>query len=486
MYPWKTVIALNKDLKRPLYLQFADQVVKEINNGRIKPGLKLPGTRQLSIILEINRKTVIQAIDKLVAQGWLEAVPSKGTFVPRQLPLSKTKPLDQDAFNGNPINTDSDYTYIEDQPQASHHILQVDGGCPDTRLAPIDWFYKESKAAIKMRNGFKLLKYADARGSQKLREVMVDYLAESRGMDISIAHIMITRGSQMGIFLTMNLLLGRSKCAAMGDSSYDAADWVVLFNDSKILRIPVDAQGLDANHLENICLQRKVHVVYITPHHHFPTTVTLSSERRLKLLDLAEKYNFYIIEDDYDFDFHYKSGPVLPLASLNRHRVIYIGSFSKIFAPGIRVGYLVAQPSIIEQLSKISRIIDRQGDQVLQQVIAEAITSGELNRHLKKSIKLYRQRRDYLAVQLREKLGNHVTFDLPEGGMAIWLKLIDVKLSDLKPHLEENGLSIDINTDLARDYNAFRFGFASLTFEEIDDAVKILSKVIYEVKRPSS
>ncbi len=293
---------------------------------------------------------------------------------------------------------------------------------------------------------------------------------------------MITRGSQMGIYLAAQILLNQNDIAIVGNSSYDAADWTFRQRGAKLERVEVDQQGMNIDHLEKLCQNKNVRLVYVTPHHHFPTTVTLSSSRRIQLLNLSEKYNFHIIEDDYDYDFHYKRSPILPLASLDRNRrIIYIGSFSKVYAPTIRIGYLVASKYLVNELSKLRRIIDRQGDHLLQRVTADSIKNGELGRHLKKSIMAYRQRRDHLMHRLVTDFSENVTFNPPEGGMALWAKFKNVDLLKLKPIINQMGLAMDMDAELAGRYNSLRIGFASVNKQEIDEGLDILKEGIKQL-----
>ena len=483
MYPWKSVLSVENNPKRPKYLQIADQVIKEITSGRLHPAQKVPGSRKMAELLGLNRKTVIQAYEELMAQGWLEIRSSSGTYISEKLPLPsyirlKGQPTHEEAKHKIFLNT---FSHIDGYSAAPKNGLVVDGGSPDHRLAPLDWIFKECRALAKSRYHHRLLTYSDVRGEPVLRATLARYLSESRGMHVTKSHILITRGSQMGIFLALKGLIRTGDAVVVGDSSYDAADWAVQYHEGQLHRVTVDDMGLDTGELEKLCQNVPVKLVYITPHHHFPTTVTLSNDRRIHLLELAFRHNFTILEDDYDYDFHYSSSPLLPLASLDhRGHVVYIGSFSKIFAPNIRVGYLVGSPEMVEELSKVRRIIDRQGDHLVERVIAEAIVSGELGRHLKKSVTCYHHRRDHLAGLLTHHLGNHLSFKVPEGGMAIWTRFNRIPLLALKPVIHEKNLYLDIDRDLARKFNAVRLGFASLNDTEQQEVVGKLKEVVEE------
>lgn len=480
MFPWKTVFTLNENSRRPKYLQLTDLFIQEISSGRISSGQKIPGSRKLSEILDLNRKTVINCYDELISQGWLVNKKSSGTYVTNDLPIIKAQPINYDSK----INlTEGNFNFIQFNyiPKYLPEKVKItfDGGSPDARISPIDWIYKECRSISRSKYNNQFLKYSDPRGEISLRSSLVNYLAETRGLSISPKNILVTRGSQMGIFISINTIIKKGDVVVIGDSSYDAADWTIENAGGIINRIEIQDDGLNTLALEKLCQKKKVKLIYITPHHHFPTTVTLSNSKRIELLNLSSKYGFSILEDDYDYDFHYASSPILPLASLNSAgQVHYIGSFSKIFAPTIRVGYLIGSKEFIEHASRFRRIIDRQGDHVLQKAMAEAINSGELTRHLKKSLIVYKERRDLMCSLLSTNLKDHIEFNVPEGGMAVWVKFKKIKLIDLNNTLIQNGLSLDIDADLAKQFNAVRIGFASVNEIEIKEGIEILTRCI--------
>ncbi len=489
MFPWKSTLQINDAASRPKYLQLTDHFIKEISSGHLTAGQKLPGTRQLSDLLEINRKTVIMAFEELQAQGWLEIKSSSGTYVSTKLPITIADDLSPKFFPKKDfkINVGNNYSFIPNHESIPPSSINIDGGSPDYRLAPMDWIYKECRTLSKSNYGQRLLAYGGVKGNDDLIIALVKYLRETRGMTITKDNILITRGSQMGIYLTISGLLKPENNVVFGSSSYDAAEWTALNSKANIIRVKVDEFGMDTNHLEAICEKRKIHLVYITPHHHYPTTVTLSNERRIHLLQLSLKFKFVILEDDYDYDFHYASNPILPLASLNTSgNVIYIGAFSKIFAPNVRVGYLIADKDIVENLSRLRRIIDRQGDQIMQRVIAESITNGELNRHLKKSINVYRERRDSFSKLIESNISEYTSFKLPEGGMAIWCKFNNISLDALKPLINSKGLFMDIDPDLSSRLNALRLGFASVNINEQEKAFEILAPAVKQLASSTS
>lgn len=219
-------------------------------------------------------------------------------------------------------------------------------------------------------------------------------------------------------------------------------------------------------------------MLYLTPHHHYPTTVALSAQRRLELLELANEYGFIILEDDYDYEFHYDKSPILPLASADTNgMVIYIGSFGKSLAPGFRTGFIVAPENLMAEMRKYLGIIDRQGDILMERALGEMIEEGEINRYLKKSLKVYQERRDYLAVLLKENLENLITFQIPSGGLAIWLEWnVPINLMQLSRGCAQDNLFIP-KTLLYQNKNltAMRLGFGDLNADEMEKSVDVFS-----------
>lgn len=285
----------------------------------------------------------------------------------------------------------------------------------------------------------------------------------------------------MAIYLILSALLQKGDHVLVGESNYPVVNDVIQQLGGEVLTVPVDDKGIDVEAIEELCKKTPFRALYLTPHHHYPTTVTLSAERRIRLLRLAEQYRFAIIEDDYDYDFHYASSPLLPMASLDRHGVVvYIGSFSKLIAPAVRVGYLVAPVRMIDVLAKVRKIVDRQGDFVMERAIAEMIRSGELNRHLKKALKTYRERRDYFCELLEKELGEWVFFRRPDGGMAVWVTFSPhINLETLAQVLIPKGIILNLHENWLAGENGLRMGFASLTKAEMAHGLRVIRETIF-------
>ncbi|MCW9707086.1 PLP-dependent aminotransferase family protein [Fodinibius salsisoli] len=485
MVPVKSIIQIDRDSQQAVFLQIANALIREIKRGRIRPGTRLPGTRNLADSLEIHRNTAVSAYDELAAQGWTETRASKGTFVKTCLPDLSPHPLKTDQMDKPEMVPESGYEISElpFEPRSSPDIpagfLALNDGSPDVRLTPVSALAKAYRRV--MHRGLKL-SYGDEAGDIHTRKVFADYLNETRGLQAKPENLLITRGSQMALYLAIMAVVDAGEHVVMAEQSYHSVEHVFNWAGAVIHRVPIDDKGIDVNALEKLCQRTQIKAIYVVPHHQYPTTVSLVPQRRMKLLDMAKKYGFAIIEDDHDFDFHYKSSPILPLASSDyRGQVIYTGSFSKTIAPSFRIGFMTAPNNIIQKARKIRRIVDRQGDQILEKALAELIQEGEVRRHLRKTLNIYNKRRNIFCRLLREKLSDYLHFNIPDGGMALWLQF-DTPLNPDRfcGELEDEGifLSPDNLYEMTNGKYAVRIGFASLNEEEIEQTVEAFAEVL--------
>jgi len=485
MLPFSTLLYLDKTAKTPIFLQIAAALTKNIRQGIIPAGMRLPGTRMMADMLGLHRKTVIAAYDELLAQGWLETQSSRGTYVSQKLPEIRPVSLKKNALPladtyqqaGFPFKADP---LLKLPIVKSSNSLAFNDGFPDVRIAPWDALSRAYRTAL--RQGFRknLLFYGETTGEPSLREAMMDYLSESRGLQIGIDNVLITRGTMMAIHLAVQCIVQPGEVVIVGAVSYTSCNLIIRQGGAQLMTVPVDEYEMDVDAIEQICQKTPVRMIYVTPHHQHPTTVIMPAERRLKLLQLARKYSFCILEDDYDYDFHYNSNPILPLAAADAGRnVVYVGSLSKVFSPALRVGYVVAPAEIIEAMSNLRRIIDRQGDNLLESAVAVLFRDGEMRRHLKKAQKIYHRRRDLFCEMLKTELGHAVEFSKPTGGLAVWARFDRAfPLAEVALKSRENGLWISDGLHYGSRLNATRLGFASVNEEEIERGMEILKRAL--------
>jgi len=488
MLPYQNLLQINRTAATPIFLQLTNELVKLIQNGQLSAGAKLPSSRGFAQLLCLNRNTITKAIEELEALGWVEILPKKGTFVVNTFPVIQPNDWVEKKTGSNKFR-DNDFRFYTfptlKKPKAYTQKIGFDDGLPDVRLAPIDELARGYARNLRQLAFEGELSYKDGLGNLDLRIQLTKMLNETRGLNISPDNILITKGTVMAIHLAAAATVQAGDKVLVGETNYKTADMILRHMGGEIIRLPVDNQGIQVNKIPAICEKQPIRAIYVTSHHHHPTTVTLSPERRMRLLKMANKYNFVILEDDYDYDFHFDNSPVLPLASGDKNgRVLYFGSFTKMIAPAFRVGYLVGPVRVIQDLPRMRRIMDRQGDTILEKTIADLIKNGTIRRHLKKSWRHYKERRDFCCALLKKEFGELVNFQQPAGGMAVWVRFDQkIKVPKLSRKMNKKGIYLsDGSSYNPKDLplNSIRMGFASMNLKEIKHCVEELKKCIIE------
>ncbi len=426
------------------------------------------------------------AYEELHIQDWITVIPRKGPQVPWHLP--EIKPRDfKEQHKGNAYDNDAAFPFCDFGPISPLHargkklVPVINDGFPDPRIAPIDALLREYRRLFNQSSYRRFIMMGDQAGSINLRSAITEFLSETRGLNLHADNILITRGAQMAIFIAARMIIRPGSTVLVGKPNYFMADSIFRQFGATLVRVPMDEQGMDIDFIAEYCQRQRPDLLYIIPHHHHPTTVTLSAERRMRLLQLIEEHRFPVIEDDYDYDFHYAGGPILPLASASHSgNVIYIGSLTKSIAPPVRVGYLIAPANFTAQAAQLRRMIDVRGDSLLEEALAFLFKNGDMAKHLKRSVKLYHQRRDILCDLLQQELNGVVSFERPQGGLALWARFgADHPLPVVAEKAAANGLMINDGRmyDVEdQQYNALRIGFASMNEKELEEAVMLLKK----------
>jgi GntR family transcriptional regulator/MocR family aminotransferase len=479
---WTFPVTLNLRRDEPIFLQIARAIADDIRRGRLKPGSQLPGTRELARTLSVHRNTVVAAYHELHAEGWTEAAEARGTFVSRAMPELRPR-----AFASPHAGIAARAGFDLTGPAAPISrmrpgLLLMPGGIPDVRLAPAAALARAYRRAVR-RHASDVLAYSDPHGHPRLRAAIATMLAATRGVAASGEDVLVTRGSQMALHLVARALVRPGDVVAVEALGYRPA-WEAFRNQGAILvPVPVDREGMDVAALVDLARRRRVRAVYLTPHHHYPSMVTLSAGRRLALLDLARRERIAVVEDDYDHEFHYDGRPILPLASADRAGVVvYVGTLAKILAPGLRLGYVVSPRDLLQRLAGHRFYVDRQGDHAVEAAVAELLEDGEVQRHARRARRVYESRRDFLVRAFRGQLGDIVTFDIPPGGMALWTQVtraVDVDAwADRALLRDVVFLPGQRFTFDGRKIPYARFGFAALSERELAEAVRRLLEAL--------
>ena len=334
-----------------IYLQIVSIISNSIAQGQLLKGEKLPSSRILAQKFQVGRQTVLNALNELIAQGWILSRQRAGYYVVEQLPVShneqsplppKTSVINwrlKDGFQAKFSESEQDYRY------------NFVAGTPDFDKFPFAEFRRHLAQVMNypLKNDFS---YNHAAGQPQLLSSLADYLRRSR--HITDRPLLISNGSQDAIYMVSRLLLSIGDSVAVDQLGYQPAWSAFKENGADLVKIVSDEQGLDPDDLAKVLAKKRIRLIYLTPQHQYPTTVTLSAERRIKIYQLAAKHGVAILEDDYDHEYHYQRQPLPPMASDDPAQlIIYIGTLSKILYPGVRVGFMSAPPPVHQALLKL-------------------------------------------------------------------------------------------------------------------------------------
>jgi len=451
----------------------------------------LPGTRPLAEQLGVGRNTVVAAYDELAAEGWIVTRPAGGSFVSHELPERKTRRYAKPSESLAPTRAGFDFEArtLSRPDLTDPTVLALFAGVPDLRQFPTALLARAYRRALQGA-GRTSLDYTSPYGEPRLRAALARIAAATRGLSIAPDQVLVTHGSQMALDLVARTLVRPGDRVAVEQLGYQPA-WAALKQaGAQLVYLPIDKQGADIEALERALAAGPLRAVCLTPHHHYPTTVALSIGRRLRLLELAAKHRFAIIEDDYDHEFHYDARPLASLASADRAGVVvHVGTLAKVLAPGLRLGFVAAPRDLIETMGAVRFHVDRHGDTITERAVAELIEDGEVARHARRMRRLYHARRDALVASLRRHLGSALCFEVPAGGMALWAEAsseIDTRawLARAPSHgvaftLGSSYIAPDLSRSKARHYQQFlRLGFARYDERELDTAVLRMARAL--------
>jgi GntR family transcriptional regulator / MocR family aminotransferase len=476
----------------PLHRQLYEALRQAIISGRLTPGQQVLSTRQLAKSLKISRSTVLLSYEQLLDEGYLKTIPASGTFVSRDIPDVLLQPVKPQSPQPTISLETSLSTYGARLAKTEFYSLQkpelpINFNCygrPALDEFPIKlWRRLLSRSCS---SSLDILDYpSDPLGYRPLREAIARYLIQSRAVQCQPEQVIVVNGSQQGIDLIARLLLDRGEWVAMEEPGYFDARNMFLAHGAKLLPIFIDECGMVVEQLVSFSGEQ-VKLVYTTPSHQFPTGTVLSLPRRMTLLAWAKQTGAIIIEDDYDSEYRYSERPIPALQGLTPNApVIYVGTFSKVLFPSLRIGYLVVPQNLVSMFARAKWSTDRQSPLIEQFALTDFISEGYLESHIRRMRMLYGERRKILVQALQHYLGKSLTIVGENAGMHLMARCNTEMDNETVVHrAAQRNISLtstQIFYSNPSKVNEFVFGYASLRPEQIVEGVRQLTQCLTAV-----
>ncbi len=474
--PWELNISIDRASGTAIHVQIAQQIIIDINNGRFISGTALPGSRDLAKKIKVNRKTVIQAYDELIAQGWLISENKRGTFLSPKAESSKLASNSKSSPLSLVPKTAESASLSN---KVGHDFIQFTEGTTDNRLMPFEAISRAIRHALIFMARHKTPIQYDAKGEPNLRLAIAQMLNHERGMHLKLEQISLVASTQKALFAIAKTLIHNNEFVVFEQLSNPMARQAFANCGANILNISHDNHGIDIANLELLCVQYKIRAVYLSPQQQIPTTISMSAKRRQELQALSERYQFLIIEDDDSHDFNFSNQTSLPMASqVKANNTVYLGSLSSLLGHVLNLSFIVAQPEYVDECAAQIKLMDGQADQVSQMAMSELLKNGEIKRHRARSLKIYAERRAHMANLLQAELAEFVSFKLPECGLAIWLELsplINMLRLQADAELEKVGFTAaSYYSSSEHQVSAIRLGYAHLNEAEMSLGIQRL------------
>lgn len=477
-------ITLEPAATKPLYRQIADSIVRAIEEKQLNPEIPIASTRQLAATLNVHRKTVVEAYERLIGLGWLYTIPNKGTFI---------SPERHERFGSlKGITVDNiSFTYHEFEPPAlpqgpgqRHWEVRFDDGVPDPGLSSIKQFMLSYVRAFIQKVRLKKLEmfenpieHPDALA--QLNRMLNMY----RGFTVPAANHCFIFGNNISLYLVSQVLFEIGDVVLVENPGSPQAWEVFRKAGATIIPAEVDEQGIVTDKVKALCRNKKIKAVYVTPASQYPTTVTMSAERRAALLQLAREHGFAIIEADYDYEFWYGDEPARALiADDTNGNVIFLGCLSRMLPPFNFIGFVAGPAPFMRSLRALWGSMGHQGDAVLELALLGFMKEGAMIRYARKSSNVYKEKRMKVAEVLDKYLGDSISYAIPQAGLAFYIRFKGrIDIQQLLLRLNEKDIYIpspELFVYERKPMSVLRFGFASLPVSKIEIAVKLVGEIL--------
>ena len=487
-------LRIEKDSEQPIYEQIRLQIVQLVRDGLLPPGSKIPSVRQLALKLGVGKNTVSQAYDELSAESIIETRHGSGTYITDSPGIAIEHNLRSTRENGDgmdhpkmrwdPYNFRSEFFGLP-MSRRDEELIDFTKASPDPELFPFERIKQVSATMLWYPKEF-FFDVGHPQGYQPLVEHLEKQMALSGvAMAEGENDIIITAGFRRALDLILGFILKPGQKVAIETPSYSGLLNVLIAKRVGIEPVPMDDEGMDTEYLEGLVRRGEISAVITIPTYHNPTGITMSQARREHLLDIATRFNLPIIEDDWGRELRYEGVAPPPLKAMDTGgHVIHIGTYSKVFLPGLRIGWMTIPSEIAVPQVRAKMGLDSGDSYFLQSLLHEFIIKGHFAKHVRKTLKEYKKRRNAMVAALNKHMPKSCSFREPMGGFSIWLKLPENFMS--MPLL---GLARKCGVDFGpanmmmaerNDSNALRLCFSRVSVEDIEEGIKALCSVIQD------
>lgn len=454
-------------ITQQIFVKIRDKILL----GELQEGERLPSSRELAETLGVSRGIILEVYDQLMAEGYLKSKKGAGTFVESGI-LLKDFPLLKGFNEEKPC----DPTVKANKPNEDNYI-DFRSGIPALNMFPRHQWARIAKEVYENMDE-SLLGYHFPEGSEELRSTLSKYLYRTRGIKCHSNQIVITSGATQALTILAKLLLDSEKEVMIEDPVTKEIREIFMERGAAIIPIPVDDDGMKT---ECLTPDRKPSFVFVTPSHQFPLGGTLPIQRRIQLINFAIQTNCYIVEDDYDSEFRYTGPPISSIQGLQPDRVIYIGTFSKILSPGLRIGYLILPEILVEKVKTLKRYIDYHSPTTEQVILARFIQEGYLEKHITKMRKVYKNNREIFIHCLKEEFGDRIKVTGFSTGLHLIAQFENITFSnDVLTCIKKNKVKVYPVEDHAfvkgHHNDKLIFGYGYLKPSEMQEGIKRLKK----------
>ncbi|MDT8718404.1 PLP-dependent aminotransferase family protein [Clostridium sp. 19966] len=477
--------SFNLNDSEKIYIQIENHIKENIEKGLLHKGSKLPSTREVSNLLNVSRNSVVTAYENLESEGIISSSKGKGTFVCLETAKENENfSIDWASRVNEYGKTCEKLDIVKTEKPWKKGMISFKSIAPEAKLFDLEEF-KRAFLNVWSLEGEKLLNYGYARGYKPLIEYLMEYMQE-KGVDTNGKEILITNGFTEGFDIVLSALTKPQDVMLCENPTHNTAIKIMKSHKLKIVGVPMEEEGMDVNKLEEAIIKSSPKMAYVIPSYHNPTGIVTKGERRHEIYNILKKYSVPVIEDGFNEELLYSSSPVAPIASIagGGNGVIYIGSFSKILFPGLRLGWILADKNLIDTLESVKRSRNIHCSFLDQGIFYHYMKSGSFNRYVKKVRKYYRGKYEYTLQQVKENIPyEYIT---GEGGLHIFIKLKGVDAREVLNRCYQKGVVFmpgDIFYIDKGGRDTLRLGFSRVSEEDIKKGTAIIGDVIRELTK---